>query len=500
MNRDLPFMLQEADWPALIVNEAGIICRCNSKAIDLFGPALGSSTVQLSTIWSADNSQSAEQFLIQWQYSPSSALSLKFRDHAGKTYVRVVCLCVFAGHQEKYFLFQLLPATPPANAGARTEAAEINQAHKQKLECALQLARTISLDFNNALTTIVAHTSLLLSKMELDHPWRGPMMEVEKSAARATELANDLGAFSRQEKEPRGQAAGNLNLLLQRCVESSQSRCSGNGVPVRWTMQVERKLFSARFDEPKMQQAFDKIIDNAVESLENDGRVTIQTRNLELQEATQDRNVRLVPGAYVTVEISDNGSGIAPEILPRIFEPFFTTKKNGNHRGLGLAWVYGIITNHAGGVAVSSQPGRGTSVRVYLPAEKKIVKDNPASTTDLAGTETILMVDDEDLLLRMGQTILSSYGYTVLTAGSGKKALDILAANGKPVHLVLTDLVMPGMSGRELVENIRKEKPAMRILCTSGYSSPAQHENGPFLQKPFTTQELLSKVREALTG
>jgi len=199
------------------------------------------------------------------------------------------------------------------------------------------------------------------------------------------------------------------------------------------------------------------------------------------------------------VEISDSGCGIPPDVMLRIFEPFFTTKKGGNHRGLGLAWVYGIVTNHGGGVAVSSQPAAGTSVRLYLPAEKSHVRENGVNTGDLTGTQTILMVDDEDLLLTMGQTILSSYGYRVLTANNGPKALELLAEADPGVDLVLTDLVMPTMSGRELVEQIRELSPATTIICTSGYLWPASQQNDPaYLQKPFTSQELLLKVKQAL--
>src|SRR5262249_31389371 len=153
----------------------------------------------------------------------------------------------------------------------------------------------------------------------------------------------------------------------------------------------------------KIQQVFVKILENAVQSTSTNGRVTIQTRNVDLIEALQDRDLRLPPGTFVCVEISDNGCGITPDVLPRIFEPFFTTKKGGNHRGLGLALVYGIVSNHGGGVAVSSQVNVGTSVRVYLPAEKKMVYDTVIISDDLNGSQTILMVDDEDLLLTMGQ-------------------------------------------------------------------------------------------------
>jgi CheY-like chemotaxis protein len=201
------------------------------------------------------------------------------------------------------------------------------------------------------------------------------------------------------------------------------------------------------------------------------------------------------------VEITDNGSGIEPDILPRVFEPFFTTKRGASHRGLGLAWVYGIVTNHGGGVAISSQPGAGTSVRLYLPAERKHVLDDGITSGDLSGTQTILMVDDEDLLLTMGKTILSTYGYRVLTANGGQKALDVLSQKDSKVELVITDLVMPAMSGRELVEHIRQVSPSMRIICTSGYVWPAgQETDGAYLQKPFTSQELLLKVKQALNA
>jgi CheY-like chemotaxis protein len=219
---------------------------------------------------------------------------------------------------------------------------------------------------------------------------------------------------------------------------------------------------------------------------------------MDLTEATQDRNVRLAAGAYVCVEIADNGSGIDPEVLPRIFEPFFTTKGK-NHRGLGLALVYGIITNHGGGVAVSSQPGMGTSARVYLPAERQLIQESLGTGDALHGTETILFVDDESLVLTMGETILTEFGYKVLTANSGEKAMGMLSRDDLKPDLVVTDLVMPGMGGRELVERIRQLAPRLKILCMSGYLMPADKEAvTAYLQKPFTSGELLAKVKFAL--
>jgi CheY-like chemotaxis protein len=264
----------------------------------------------------------------------------------------------------------------------------------------------------------------------------------------------------------------------------------------------ERRLFEARFDEAKVQQALTKILENAVEAFgaNGTGQIAVHTRNVELTEATQDRNVRLAAGAYVCVEISDRGTGIEAEALPRIFEPFFTTKRP-PHRGLGLALVYGIITNHGGGVAISSQPGMGTSARVYLPAEKSLILDAVPSDSDLHGTGTILVVDDESLLLTMADTILTEFGYKVLTANSGQKALDILAHPLNRIDLIITDLVMPAMGGRELIEKIRQQGFAQPIVCTSGYVMPEDKQAAAgYLQKPFTSSDLLVKVKTALTG
>ena len=286
-------------------------------------------------------------------------------------------------------------------------------------------------------------------------------------------------------------------MVVSRCVEFFRGE---HGAKITWKTQLERELFSARFDEAKVQQAMTKILENAVEAIGGGtGQISVQTRNVELTEPTQDRNVHLAAGAYVCVEIGDSGPGIEADVLPRIFEPFFTTK-GASHRGLGLALVYGIVTNHGGGVAVSSQPGTGTSVRVYLPAEKQFIPESSGTDENLNGTETILVVDDEGLMLTMAETILSEYGYRVLTANSGQKALAILSRDDVQVDLVITDLVMPAMGGREFVERVRQLVPATRIMCTSGYVMPADKQIGtPFLQKPFTSRELLAKVRQVLS-
>jgi CheY-like chemotaxis protein len=318
-------------------------------------------------------------------------------------------------------------------------------------------------------------------------------MEVEKASARAGEIANELQTFSRSEKETQRTPPGNLNLVTQRCVDFFRNSPNSK---ITWTTNLENGLFGSRFDEAKIQQALTKIMENAVEAV-GTGKISVQTRNAVITEPTQDYNVRLAAGIYVCVEVTDGGPGIPADVLPRIFEPFFTTKGKA-HRGLGLALVYGIVTNHGGGIAVGSEAGQGASARIYLPAERGLVREGSISKADLTGTETILVVDDEQLILTMAETILSEYGYRVVTANGGQKALALLSRGDVPVDMVLTDLVMPGMSGRELIESVRRLYPAMKVLCSSGFIMPERQAGGLFLQKPFSSTELLSKVKQTI--
>jgi signal transduction histidine kinase len=511
---DDDFLLQNADWPVLLVRKDGKVLRANRAAVRAFGSVIEKEDRPMSAIWSSRNTGTVLQFLSRPAPGVPVPLTLNFKSGLPGGFLAQMCLTA----SEDICLIQLLKEVAPEFSSAATPkhavapaSAAVGQApesavpsagldaslvHKQKLDCALQLARSVALDFNNALTSILGHTSLLLSKADTGHPWRSSLNEIEKSASKAAEIANDLAAFSRQEKDARVQVAANMNTLLERTLQAFQNALPK---PVKITSQLERRLFTTSFDEAKMQQALVKILENAVEAISGEGQIKVQTRNLELSEPTQDRTAKLTPGNYVCVEVVDSGAGIAPEIMPRIFEPFFTTKGS-RHRGLGLAWVYGIITNHGGAVSVASQPGEGTSVRMYLPATRKIVRAAPTVTGDLSGSQTILFVDDEDLLLTMAQMILSSYGYTVLTASNGQKALEIFTQSKKKMDLVVTDLVMPNMSGRELSEQILRLAPDTRILWTSGYvrsSTPEEQER--YLQKPFTSQDLLRKVKEVLT-
>ena len=521
MKLDIGFGLDNATWPAFLVDSSGTVRHANRAAVNSFGAVMEGGAALSSSIWSPEMDLTPEQFLAKSERFSLPMMQLKFRVKAGATvrFNTYVCPVHHAG--EKFFLFQAMREAPvPGGEGDTVydsiEAAqrkfesgdtvlrtgafsfEASAAQRQKLECALQLARTVSLDFNNALTSILGHTSLVLSKVETDHPWRRSLLEVERAAQKAAEIAQDLAAFSRQEKDARAQTPGNLNTALTRAVELFQKPGSPR---IIWTFHLEKRLFTVNFDEAKMQQAFVKILENAVEAVGPEGRITVRSHNQSLDEPVKSPAVQLAAGHYVCVEFADNGGGILPDVLPRIFEPFFTTKPNPPHRGLGLAWVYGIVTNHGGSLAVTSPPSQGTTVRIFLPAQKKIVREQATKAEDLRGNQTVLFVDDDETVLTLGQVVLSSFGYKVLPANGAARALELFSDAGSQIDLVITDLVMPGMSGRELIDHIRWVAPAVPILSTSGYLRPSGEdtEDEYYLRKPFTSQDLLRKVKRVIS-
>ena len=265
MKPEVIFGLESSGWPALLVDGNGVIMRANTAASTAFGAVLSGETPLLSAIWPRENGMTAVDFLTQWDRSPQPVVNLKFRAPNGPMANCTVSICTFAKDGRKWFVFQLLPlsssppstGTPAANGASSTPdtktEGDAGLTLKQKLDCALQLARTISLDFNNALTSILGHTSFLLGKAEAGHPWRHSLMEVEKSASRAAEIANELAMFSQQERaQARRVPPGNLNAVTQRCVDFFRNANAGQ---INWHTQFERELFAVRFDEAKVQQA-----------------------------------------------------------------------------------------------------------------------------------------------------------------------------------------------------------------------------------------------------
>ncbi len=491
--------LQYAAWPVFRVDASKRICGLNKAANDWFGERLAS--LQLSDIWTA--AANANEWSQLWSEPFSAPRRLKLIDKNNAEIEMTALVCRITEDEQEQLLFQIVGAPAAASdrpvserpAGNSAQAVTVDVAHKQKLDCALHLTRTVALDFNNALTTILGHASFVLERMEPAHAWRVSLTEIEKAAEKAAEVSNQLALFSLDDKSKRSRAAGNLGALVRRAVQLFQTPDREN---VIWSLQFENRLYGVSCDEAKMQQAFVKLLENAVEALDSrGGQISVQTRNLELSEPTNDRTAQLAAGTYVCVEIKDDGRGIEPADLPRVFEPFFTTKSG--HRGLGLAWVYGIVTNHRGGVAISSEPRQGASARVYLPATKNIVEDNTTIEKRAGGKETILFVDDEETLARLGEMVLSSAGYQVTTASNGERALEVFARKHGKIDLLITDMVMPHMNGRELIEKVRAAFPQTRIICSTACVRTLETVNDVnYLRKPFTAQSLLRRAREAL--
>jgi two-component system, cell cycle sensor histidine kinase and response regulator CckA len=517
MKSETLFALENASWPALLVDGAGSIRAVSKGAKEALGQAMTPGAVLGKTIWSKENDESAEEFFAGFDQGANKSYKLRFKGRDGSTLSYETHVCALRVDHTDLYLLQLFkskdeeapiaPLSPPPapeknpkGTELRTEThtvMEASLAQKQKLDCAMQLIRTVALDFNNALTSILGHASLMLATSDQKNPLRSSLVEIEKSAQKAAEVANDLAAFSRQDKDTKSLASGNLNEVLRRTVEIFKEKQPES---IHWKLDLQNRVYGTRFDEAKMQQVFVKILENAVQAMDSFGTVYASTRNLDLSEPLKDGNARLAPGSYVCVEISDAGAGIPADVLPRIFEPFFTTKKDVGHRGLGLAWVYGIVTNHTGSVAVASEVGKGTSVRIYLPAHKKVIVDQ-AIDDDLSGNATILLIDDEELLLTMGEMVLTSFGYKVITANNGVKALEIFKEKSREIDLVITDLVMPQMSGRELIERLRWEVPELKVICASGFvRPPSTEEEQNYLQKPFASQDLLRKVKQVLSA
>jgi two-component system, cell cycle sensor histidine kinase and response regulator CckA len=500
MKAEVVFQLENSAWPAFLVAANGKIEDVNAAAQAFFGDLL--EPREFSALGEGETASST--FLQLCDNMTGPLLPLRFRNREGASVSFQTSISALTLGAQKYFLFQLFPVASGSTTlivrkpEDRTATVEITAAQKQKLDCAMQLTRTVALDFNNALTTILGHATYVLGQMETSNPSRFSLTEIERASKKASDIANDLAAFSLDERDKKALVEGNLNMLIRRASQIVQA---GERRNVVWAQEFEKQLYTAHFDESKLHQAFVKILENALEAIGDSatGQITIETRNVDVAKPMEDGHVRLVSGTYVCVEVTDDGCGIDPTVLPRIFEPFFSTKHD--RRGLGLAWVYGVISNHGGSVAVTSQQGQGTSVRVYLPAVKKFIEETHFVEKDLSGEGTILFVDDESMLVALGQMLLSSAGYKVLTATSAERALEVMERASEPIHLLITDMVMPRMNGHELIQRVRETYPSTRIICSTACLRAAHSvQNYQFLPKPFSAQDLLRLVKSTLVS
>lgn len=391
----------------------------------------------------------------------------------------------------------------------RRSESELRQ--KQKIEAIGRLAGGIAHDFNNLLTAIKGYSELVLVDLAGSTEGRvdvGQLREdvdqIRKAADRAATLTAQLLAFGRRQVlQPR---LLDLNVCVAE-MEKMLRRVISEDIEMRLAFGSVDACVTA--DPTQIEQVLMNLVLNARDAMPDGGRLTIETGEATLDEAYAARHVGVTPGEYVCLSVSDTGHGMDHATQARLFEPFFTTKEIGKGTGLGLATAYGIIKQSGGNIWAYSEQGLGTTIKVYLPRSRGTVPSAPPAVVtpaSLSGSETLLVVEDEPAVRRLICGVLRRCGYTVLAAEDGYDALHVSEGYPTPIDLLLTDVVMPGMNGRLLADRLRAERSGLRILYMSGYTENAIVDDGKlesgtdFIEKPFTPEELTSKVRQALNG
>ncbi|HXO86376.1 MAG TPA: PAS domain S-box protein [Gemmatimonadales bacterium] len=378
---------------------------------------------------------------------------------------------------------------------------ELQLRQAQKMEAIGRLAGGVAHDFNNVLTAVFGYVDLLREEMPPGSSALQDLAEVRKAAERAADLTRQLLAFSRQQVlEP-------VVLPLNDHIEEFEKmlrRVIGEDVELR--LALSKDIGNVRADPGQLQQVIMNLAVNARDAMPQGGKLLLETANVDLSEQYAELHQPVIPGRYVMLAVSDTGTGMPPDVKARIFEPFFTTKEKGKGTGLGLSTVYGIVKQSGGYVWVYTELGRGTTFKVYLP-RVDAPPDRPAKPREagtLTGSETILLAEDDAILRPLAKALLVKLGYTVLEAENADAALAAAQAHQGPIHLLVSDVVMPGPSGRELARRLAALRPETRVLFVSGYTDDAIVHHGMlepglnFLQKPFTPSVLARKVREVL--
>jgi PAS domain S-box-containing protein len=400
-----------------------------------------------------------------------------------------------------------------ANEILRNEIAERNRAEEarrrlerevqgaHKMEAVGRLAGGVAHDFNNLLTVIIGRCEVLLGQFGDNHAMRPDLLLIYDAAQKAALVTRQLLAFGRKQVlQPK---ILDLNAVIRNMETMLRSLISEN---IQMTTELSGDLWSIEADRGQIEQVLMNLVVNALDAMPNGGSLRIHTTNVELDDSPATFGFDIKGGRYVMFSIQDTGRGMDAETLSHIFEPFFTTKDKTSGSGLGLPTVYGIVKQSGGYITASSRPDEGSTFRVYLPGltqSAEPLEDNERVPAAPQGNETILVAEDSDLVRQLTREMLESRGYKVLEASNGPDALNICRTYSGAIHLTLSDVVMPGMTGRELAEQVAQIRPAMRVLLMSGYTDeisragflrPGLH----FIEKPFTSRSLALKIREVL--
>ncbi len=371
----------------------------------------------------------------------------------------------------------------------------------QKMEAVGRLAGGVAHDFNNLLMVISGYAEVMLAALDSGHPLREKALAIQQASDRATTLTRQLLAFSR--KQLLELKVVDVNAIV---VDMERLLRPLIGEAIEFVTNLTPEAAHTRADAGQLEQVLMNLVVNARDAMTSGGTLILQTEKIVVDDSHRRGPTFIRPGHYVMLSVSDTGTGMDKETQSRIFEPFFTTKEKGKGTGLGLSTVYGIVKQTGGYVMVQSEPGRGTTFQIYLPrAEGAAEKHSaPVAPTALGGTETVLLVEDEESVRQLVRETLTAKGYRVMEAENGESGMAAAARHDGKIDLVITDVVMPGMGGRELVKQLAQRRPDTKVLYLSGYTEDAIVNDGTiesgaaFLQKPFTLQSLSRKVREVL--
>ncbi|MFO7884242.1 MAG: response regulator, partial [Desulfobacteraceae bacterium] len=378
--------------------------------------------------------------------------------------------------------------------------AQLNQAYK--LESVGRLAGGVAHDFNNMLGVILGHTELALLRADENHDLYFDLKEIQAAATRSADITKQLLAFARKQTiSPRqldvNETVENMLNMLRRLI--------GEDIDLVWQPGVH--LWPVKMDPTQIDQILANLCVNARDAIPGVGKLTIETGRKTFDEQYCSEYPDFIPGDFVLLAVSDNGCGMDKKTLENLFEPFFTTKDLGKGTGMGLATVYGIVKQNHGFINVYSEPGQGSTFRIYLPrliADTDIAEVVPDKQEAVRGTETILLVEDEPSILRMTRMMLERNGYTVLAAATPAEALEKAKSHSSTIELLMTDVVMPEMNGRDIAEKITALYPDIKLLFMSGYTANVIAHQGildkgvAFIQKPFSMGDLTEKLREVL--
>jgi two-component system cell cycle sensor histidine kinase/response regulator CckA len=489
------------------VDREGTISTTNAAFVRLFGRAVDGAPARKVTLASLADADGAEAL--------RKALAAAI---AGQGLIEPVDIALEGDKERRVRLY----LSPVERAEGESEAAiayaidmteqrtlEMQIAQSQKMQAIGQLAGGIAHDFNNMLTAIIGFSDFLLMNHRPTDPAFQDIMNIKQNANRAAGLVRQLLAFSRQqtlrpERMQLGDVLSELSILLGRLL----------GENIELKLESGSDIWPVKADLHQFEQVIINLAVNARDAMPNGGKLVIRTANVTERESLALGQHRVPPGEYVLIEVSDTGTGMAPEVMQKIFEPFFSTKEVGRGTGLGLSTVYGIVKQTGGYIFAESELGQGTIMRVYLPRYVEVageaepvrapVRREPPK--DLTGRGTVLLVEDEDAVRSFAARALGQRGYRVLEATTGTEALEVFNSHNGDVDLVISDVVMPEMDGPTLMKHLRSERPDVKIIFISGYAEDAfrrnlsDKEDFMFLQKPFDLKDLAAAVKAALQG